>query len=37
MSVIFSKILNMSLTGSLVILFVLAARLLLKRAPKIYS
>ena len=37
MSAIFSKILNMSLTGSLVILFVLAARLLLKRAPKIYS
>lgn len=34
---IFSQILNMSLTGSVVILFVLAARLLLKKAPKIFS
>ena len=33
----FLQILNMSLTGSAVILLVLAARLLLKRAPKIFS
>ncbi len=37
MTALFSQILNMSLTGSIVILFVLAARLLLKKAPKIYS
>lgn len=37
MSALFSEILNMSLTGSVVIGFVLLARLLLKRAPKIYS
>ena len=34
---IFLEILNMSLTGSAVILLVLAARLLLKRTPKIFS
>ena len=34
---VFSKVLNMSLTGSLVILCVLAVRLALRRAPKIYS
>ena len=33
----FSAILNMSLTGSLVILAVMAMRLLLKKAPKIFS
>ncbi len=37
MEVIFSHILNMSMTSSIVILFVMAVRLLLKRAPKIYS
>jgi len=37
MTVVFSRICNMSLTGSVVILFVLAVRLLLKKAPKIYS
>ena len=37
MAVIFSEILNMSLTGSVVILSVMAARLLLKSAPKIFS
>lgn len=37
MTELFSKILDMSLTGSVVILFVLAARLLLKKAPKVYS
>lgn len=37
MTVLFSQILNMSLTGSAVILLVLAARLALKKAPKIYS
>jgi hypothetical protein len=31
------EILNMSLTASIVILFVLVARLLLKKAPKIFS
>lgn len=35
--VIFSKVLNMSLTASIMILFVLLGRLLLKKAPKIYS
>lgn len=34
---LFSEILNMSLTASVVILFVLAARLALKKAPKIFS
>ena len=37
MRAVFSAILGMSLTGSLVILAVLAVRLGLKRAPKIYS
>ncbi|MBQ3955679.1 MAG: hypothetical protein II680_07305, partial [Clostridia bacterium] len=37
MRAVFSAILGMSLTGSLVILAVLALRLGLKRAPKIYS
>ena len=34
---LFSPILNMSLTGSVVILFVLATRLFLKKAPKVFS
>lgn len=37
MQIVFAKILNMSLTGSIVIAVVLLARLFLKRAPKIYS
>lgn len=37
MQAIFAKILNMSLTGSVVIAVVLLARFFLKRAPKIYS
>lgn len=37
METIFIKILNMSLTASYVILLVLAARLLLRRAPRIFS
>ena len=37
MQVAFARILNMSLTGSIVIAVVLLARLFLKRAPKIYS
>lgn len=37
MQAIFAKILNMSLTGSIVIAVVLLARLCLKRLPKIYS
>ena len=37
MQAVFVKILNMSLTGSIVIAVVLLARLTLKRAPKIYS
>ena len=37
MTELFSKVLNMSLTGSVVIAFVLGARLLLKRSPKIYA
>lgn len=37
MTAIFERILNMSLTGSIVIAVVLLARLLLRRAPKIYS
>ena len=34
---IFPRILNMSLTASVIICFVLLCRMLLKRAPKIYS
>lgn len=34
---VFSKVLNMSLTGSLVIIFVLIARLLIRKAPKVFS
>ena len=37
MTAIFERVLNMSLTGSIVIAVVLVARLLLRRAPKIYS
>lgn len=37
MQAVFAKILNMSLTGSIVIAVVLLARLTLKRVPKIYS
>lgn len=37
MQAVFTKILNMSITGSIVIAVVLLARLTLKRAPKIYS
>ncbi len=37
MQIVFARILNMSLTGSIVIAVVLLARLFLKRAPKIYS
>ena len=37
MQAVFTKLLNMSLTGSIVIAVVLLARLFLKRAPKIYS
>ena len=37
MAEFFSKILNMSMTGSVVIVAVLLIRLLLKRSPKIYS
>ena len=37
MDKLFSAVLNMSLTGSLVILPVLLVRLLLKRFPKIFS
>lgn len=37
MQAVFAKILNMSITGSIVIAVVLLARLTLKRAPKIYS
>lgn len=33
----FKQVLNMSLTASIIILFVVAARLILKKAPKIYS
>ena len=36
-SVVFFQVLNMSYTASFVILFVLAARLFLKPAPKVYS
>lgn len=34
---LFLKVLNMSITASVVILFVLAARFLLRRLPKIFS
>ena len=37
MGSIFSQVLNMSLTGSVVIVLVMVVRLLLKRSPKIYS
>lgn len=37
MTAIFERVLNMSLTGSIVIAVVLLARLFLRRAPKIYS
>ena len=37
MSNLFSTVLNMSMTGSVVILLVVLARFLLKRAPKIFS
>ena len=37
MSNLFSQVLNMSMTGSVVILLVILARLILKRAPKIFS
>lgn len=37
MTAIFERVLNMSLTGSIVIAVVLLARLLLRRVPKIYS
>lgn len=37
MQAVFAKILNMSITGSIVIAVVLLARLFLKRTPKIYS
>ena len=37
MTDLFSKVLNMSLTASVVILFVMAARLVLRKTPKIYS
>ena len=34
---LFSQVLNMSMTGSIVILLVMLARLMLKRSPKIFS
>ena len=37
MASIFSQILNMSMTGSVVIVLVMLARLVLKRSPKIFS
>ena len=37
MSNLFSQVLNMSMTGSVVILLVVLVRLILKRAPKIFS
>lgn len=33
---LFSQVLNMSMTGSIVILLVMLARLMLKRSPKIF-
>ena len=37
MAAAFSKVLNMSLAGSVVILVVMVVRMLLKKAPKVYS
>ena len=37
MELLFSQVLNMSLTASVVIVLVMAVRLLLKRFPKSYS
>ena len=37
MSNLFSQVLNMSMTGSVVILLVMLSRLILKRSPKIFS
>lgn len=37
MNNLFSQVLNMSMTGSVVILLVMLARLILRRAPKIFS
>ncbi len=37
MSMLFTQVLNMSMTGSVVILLVMLARLILKRSPKIFS
>ena len=37
MSNLFSTVLNMSMTGSVVILLVMLSRLILKRAPKVFS
>ena len=37
MSNLFSQVMNMSMTGSVVILLVMLSRLILKRAPKIFS
>ena len=37
MASIFSEVLNMSMTGSVVILIVMLARLILKRSPKVFS
>ncbi|MGM9601880.1 MAG: M56 family metallopeptidase [Faecousia sp.] len=37
MSNLFSTVLNMSMTGSIVILLIMLARLILKRSPKIFS
>lgn len=37
LQLIFKSVLNMSLTGSVVICFVLIARLLLRKAPKVFS
>ncbi len=37
MDAVFLQVMNMSLTASYVVLFVLAARLLLKKVPKIFS
>ena len=34
---VFSTVLNMSITAGIAILFVLVARLLLKKAPKVFS
>lgn len=37
LQLIFKSVLNMSLTGSVVICFVLIVRMLLKKAPKMFS